>query len=291
MGAVLSGLHVGAKSKKPSRAVNTQPTPSQLLEVLWKCRPKLTDFRENIVSLVDRMTPSRDQGQLGTCATFGVVSCLEFFTGNDLSEAGLTHESETETGDCVAGADIGTIMQAAKQLGCVEEQFWRYNERLTCWPHPPDVSARARYRFDSIWLVFARSRVSPFRYAKDALEDRFLAGDPAQAIRDTIASCRVPVAVGVPVFWNLDNAFCDFGWDRGPDVIYPPCAATIPGGPKIANGGEGYHTIAVCGFDDNRQQFSFKNSWGALNFGNEGFGTITYDYVRRYATEAFAGTR
>jgi C1A family cysteine protease len=221
------------------------------------------------------MTPARDQGQQNSCVTFGVVSCLEFFTQNDLSEACLTHEDETQFGDCQAGADIARVMRSAKDLGCVTEQLWPYDERLVCWPNPPDVTGAQRYRFNDVWLVY------------DRLGDN--AGDLVQLAKNVVGGMQIPVAISVPVFSTFDGD-PDCGWDEGPDIHLPVNAHGANPRPAPYSHGDKWHTIAICGYDDNLQRLAFKNSWRNSYWGDQGFGTITYSYVTQYSQEAYAGT-
>ncbi|MDP3936151.1 MAG: C1 family peptidase [Alphaproteobacteria bacterium] len=46
------------------------------------------------------------------------------------------------------------------------------------------------------------------------------------------------------------------------------------------------HAICLCGYDDERRAFRFKNSWGT-SWGDNGYAWITYDYVRVYTNSAF----
>ena len=46
----------------------------------------------------------------------------------------------------------------------------------------------------------------------------------------------------------------------------------------------GAHYVLLVGYDRAQRHFKFANSWGAA-FGNQGYGTLDYDYVRRHAIE------
>ena len=244
------------------------------------------------LSLKERMTPARYQGSLGTCASFGVTSCLEFFCQRDLSEACLTHETETQMGDCTAGLDIGTTMEGAKDNGIVEEEFWRYDYAQVCWanPGPPDVSMRPRYAFNDVWLVFAVERAIVIGEMESARHDPT---DKVTAIKNILNQLRIPVAVGVPVF-TIGRDHLDAGWEDGPDIHMPTQSnlkVWTEMDSRTVSGGEGWHTIPICGFDDAAGRFEFKNSWGPW-WGRTtgGFGTIPYQYVQQYADCAFAAT-
>lgn len=55
--------------------------------------------------------------------------------------------------------------------------------------------------------------------------------------------------------------------------------------PKSTYETVGSHAICLCGYDEKRQAFRFKNSWGA-GWGEAGYGWITYRYVTAYAHSA-----
>ena len=254
--------------------VGLPPTPLEYLERFAK-HPRSGDVKpataRGNLSLADRMTPARDQGSLGTCASFATISCLEYFVQLDLSEACLTHESEKDYGDCVAGADLGRTFTMCHDEGVVRDAEWRYDGVQVCWTNPPDVSGSTRYKFDDIWLVWAPNN--------DGTR-----GDPIPLIKAVLENLRVPVAVGLPVFKKADDQL-DAGWEMGPDIRMP-----TPINRDLLVREQHYHAIAICGYDDDKSRFDFKNSWWGPGWGRRGFGTIPYEYIRAFATEAYAGT-
>jgi C1A family cysteine protease len=48
---------------------------------------------------------------------------------------------------------------------------------------------------------------------------------------------------------------------------------------------DGWHCVAICGYDDSRSRFEFKNSWGTA-WGNSGYGTLPYGYVDKLSASA-----
>lgn len=47
------------------------------------------------------------------------------------------------------------------------------------------------------------------------------------------------------------------------------------------------HCVAVCGYDNSTQLFTFRNSWGT-SWGNSGYGQISYSDFLKYAWEAYS---
>src|ERR1043166_4442172 len=272
--------------------IRTRPPSRQLLRRLATVPAAAARYPQRTfageISLRDRMTPVRYQGGLGTCASFGVVACLEYFCQQDLSEACITHETETQFGDCKAGLDIGQVMVAAQSNGVVTEVYWPYDYRQICWTNPPDVSTRPRYAFNDVWLVYATQRqeiVARMRRAERPLESSCV-----EQIKETIDRFRVPVAVAVPVF-RKSTDHLDAGWEAG-DIHMPTpsaAAAWVELRKDTPDSGDDWHTIPICGYDDQTARFTFKNSWGGW-WGDRGFGTISYEYIITYSSEAFAAT-
>ena len=59
--------------------------------------------------------------------------------------------------------------------------------------------------------------------------------------------------------------------------------------PKKKEQYQGGHAICIAGYDDSKKLFKFKNSWGD-GWGNEGYGYLTYDYMKQYCLDAWSAT-
>lgn len=58
--------------------------------------------------------------------------------------------------------------------------------------------------------------------------------------------------------------------------------------PKFWERSHGSHSVAIVGYDYKKRLLKFVNSWGK-DWGDDGFGYLSYDYVDKYITEAWAG--
>jgi hypothetical protein len=77
------------------------------------------------------MSTAKDQGPLGTCASFAVVGCAEYHSGEELSEAEFTVLAETRpSGDCKPGINLGQALQIGQKYGFVEEGRLSYGTYL-----------------------------------------------------------------------------------------------------------------------------------------------------------------
>lgn len=90
-----------------------------------------------------------------------------------------------------------------------------------------------------------------------------------QSIKSRIAKDEKPVVIGIPV-WS------SFMSNRN-GIIHMP---------KEGERKRGGHAITVIGYDDNKKAFRIINSWG-LNWGDNGYAWLPYDYVQKYLMDAW----
>jgi C1A family cysteine protease len=60
----------------------------------------------------------------------------------------------------------------------------------------------------------------------------------------------------------------------------------MPGKNEYRQGG---HAICIMGYDDGKNLFIFKNSWGAA-WADKGYGYLKYVYMEKYCLDAWSGT-
>lgn len=80
---------------------------------------------------------------------------------------------------------------------------------------------------------------------------------------------------------------------NGPFVIGIDCYASFDHGNKghipMPNPGEnleGAHAICIVGYDDDTNEFKFKNSWGKM-WGDWGYGYLSYNYMSQYSFDGW----
>ncbi|MFC1567679.1 hypothetical protein ACFL3K_00550 [Pseudomonadota bacterium] len=280
-----------------TRNVALKESPSGFFDEMGICEtPGLEELvkLEAPTSLTLPMSEAKSQGQLGTCTSFAVIGCLDYFHGLiDLSEACITHEAERRHGECTAGLAIVHAMQTAKDLGVVTEEAWPYDGINICWNSPPPTNGKTRYRFNQIAYVFRRPRSLIRTNIEEVANSDSLnstsqiesssSQDIIGSIKAILTNRRQPITVSIPVWWESSGHF-DADWEWGPNIKMPTPTNlktwleynSSP--PNI----DGWHAIAIHGFDDQTRRFEFKNSWGKW-WGNNGFGTIPYDYITSYS--------
>ncbi|MCC5829238.1 MAG: C1 family peptidase [Phycisphaeraceae bacterium] len=227
------------------------------------------------VRLMDRMPPVRDQGQRGTCVAFGSVALREFLLGDhdELSEQFLYWACKEFDGHPGPGTYIHTAMTALARYGVCEERIWPYNPHQASDEGQGPASAEARkaalrYRLPSTRTV-EPNVVADYKH--------MLAGDDDQ--------CGMPVTFGTLVFNS---------WYMSPET-HRTGKITLPLPGETPAGG---HAWCVVGYVDDDGvpgggYFIIRNSWGKGWAGDSpeapGHAMMPYEYVERYAMEAFTG--
>jgi len=242
-----------------------------------------------------------NQGQLGTCSSFAVVECLKFLHNHQLSQPYLIVNTEEKFDNCIDdGVSIGDAMMIAKNKGVIGQKWWdynsyyegvlevnrndgedddskdgeEYNNPLNICIEPPfdkhQDKELVKFGFKEIESIFHEDRNAcvagqPCNFSKSSL------------IQYKILEYSVPAVVSVPVVWA-------WGWmdDQG-DVKIPERSSLESS--KI----DGWHAITIYNYNDVSKTFNFKNSWGPTWGKHRGYGTISCDYIDKYASEAWIG--
>jgi hypothetical protein len=155
-------------------------------------------------------------------------------------------------------------------LGIIEEEIWTYNPYSGETPHhgpPPEKAFDTKRIFSEADPVFIRetNKVDDIKYllnCKTTGRNSYFTENKTH-----------PVEIGVALhesFFSLNTS--ETGW-----VTMP-----LPGEAIV-----GYHAMVICGYDDDRQLFLVRNSWGPQwahnnDRGFNGHAWIPYEYIERY---------
>jgi hypothetical protein len=238
-----------------------------------KKQPKLSPKKmPSSVSHIAQMFPIQDQGVRGTCVAFGASALHEFFARKSakpsipqkFSEQFLYQETKLIDGSPNCGTWLSVaVMQVLNNLGQCPEQFWAYNPNLPCNNNGTEPSnARA----------FARN----FPGRGQMLDPNDVNGLKVSLVNQSV------VAFCIPTFnsWYSSSAVKLSG-----QITMPLANEAL---------GDG-HCLCAVGYQDDGQYagggyFMVRNSWGTSWASKSpygaGYGTIPYQYLAQFATEA-----
>ena len=197
------------------------------------------------VDLRSRFPPVYDQGALGSCTAQALCAAFAFnapgFTGSRL----FLYYNErllekTITYD--SGAYLHDGITAMKTYGLCSESLCPY--------------------IVSKYAV----KPTPAMYAA-ALADRVLT---AQNIQPTLATMKQALSQGYPFVFGfvVYSSFLSNSASTTGIIPMPAPRESVLGG----------HAVVAVGYDDARQLFIFRNSWGS-GWGDHGYGYIPYAYI------------
>ncbi len=214
--------------------------------------PAEIDYTEN-------MTPVRNQGNEGTCVAFAsVVGVKEYQDTKEYKNLiGLSPRYVYSLCKKYDGSpdEEGTYPRVAMKMllkyGTPPESYWPYRPHQTDRPKPNADKAAIRYR------VKAYARIKTVMEMKRSLV------------------INGPYLAGVDVYesWFVKKT---------------EKTGLIPM-PKRSDQYQGGHAICIVGYDDAKKLFKFKNSWGD-DWGDNGYGYLTYDYMKQYCLDAWSAT-
>lgn len=236
----------------------------------WSTNPKPRSFPGDLYMLPDyrRMGEVFDQGSRGTCVANAATAMIDYLSGGArTSRQFLYHQCKMIDGSPDSG---GTYMDIPMRIlsstefvdkGTVDESDWKYNTSWRDTEHqgpPPEVCFdTTRYTSASVVQVRVSSMIS----------------DMKTLLLGSNHVNPVPIIAGLPLYTSFFNEYTNrTGW-----VNMPLPDESL----------RGYHAMLVVGFDDDKEVFIVRNSWGSdLYHDNpyrlQGHVFIPYPYFEKY---------
>jgi len=221
-------------------------------------------FLPDHIDYENEMTPVENQGSEGSCVGFASGAMKEWQEQKDWGKyinlsSRFIYENARRIDnfpDTADGTDIRSAMKILLNKGVCTE---------ACWPYVP------------------RNSGSPCGDAEtEALKYKIKTFTAIQGLQDMKSALvnNGPFVIGVVVF---DSWFEPAVEERG--------EIPMPSKGEVSRYNEhpnefGGHAICIIGYDDRKNRFKFKNSWGK-NWGSHGYGTIPYDYIKDYGWDAW----
>jgi C1A family cysteine protease len=216
------------------------------------------------VDHTEKMSPVKDQRNLGSCVGFATCALKEWQEQKehneeieqgkknhrdkkyyDLSEAWVYWMCKTiDEWPNSEGTSIRCAMKVLNKIGVPVEKAWPYDDKV--------------YGEPKIWanLVALWSLIGSY-YRLDGLTE----------IKTALA--KAPVVAGIGCFEEIFHVGDD-GY-----VPYPKSTYSYGG-----------HAICLVGFNDSTGLIKFKNSWGS-GWGDEGYGYFSYEYAKDFLWDAW----
>lgn len=234
------------------------PSPQDNSDVLFSniIRESATELILPVKHEITDLTPIKNQGQEGTCVGFACTVGMkeyqekkEFMRNVELSPRYLYQKCKEIDGiPNRQGTYIRVAMEVLKNKGVCEWQYWPYTENDIRSPESGAEGNAHLYKIKS-----------------------YVRLDGMSAIKHSLI-LNGPFVMGVPVF---NSWFNESVRDNG--IIPKP----------ESDRSESGHAICITGYDDNTQQFKFKNSW-SIRWGEQGYGYLPYEYLNSSQTEAWS---
>lgn len=206
---------------------------------------------ESVATVVDLRplcSPVENQGNLGSCTGQAIAGAIEFLNNRnkkptDVSRLYIYYYERLLEGtvNYDSGAYIRDGIKATNKFGAPLEKFWPYQANR--FRVAPSLQARNDGARRKVTLY---ERASGFDSVVNAISNQY------------------PVIVGFDVY----SSFYNIGRDGR--MAYPNISKE-----RLLGG----HAVLLVGYDNNKQCFIARNSWGA-NWGEKGYFYMPYDVIR-----------
>jgi hypothetical protein len=225
----------------------------------------------------------RDQGTRGTCSVFATTFLIEYhaaqtqkMAGLDLSEEYLNWAKNQANKTDFDGGKFSDIIRGYQEFGMVPHNDMPnkaiFDPKHPTTPAKPTIGAGK---------AFPRFR---FEFIKEWNNQRGMSDKELDAVKAALRAGR-PVATGVWWLAHFETAMVD----QVPLLKEYPRSANKNGDASKNPMFDG-HSIDLVGFHEGSQfpgggYFIFRNSFGP-RFGHDGYGFISFDYMRDYSNDA-----
>jgi len=236
----------------------SKPTPKRKYNLVIKRLPSthlkikqfgITNTPEVLPTVIDlraKLPPCYDQGELGTSTANALCAAFQYeeptFFGSRLfiyyNEHNMEHAFNED-----AGASLSDRISTLEKFGVCAEQDWPYD--VSKYSHPPSIDC---------YLQADKHHVI---HATNVLNNEM-------AMKQSLAEGS-PFVVGIQIFEAFESPeVAQTGIVPMPNLFTDECL--------------GGHAVFVCGYDDTKQQWIVRNSWGT-QWGDNGYFYLPYHYL------------
>lgn len=226
----------------------------------------------------------RDQGDRGTCSVFATTFLIEYHTARkaktrtkisdlQLSEEYLNWAKNAANHEEKDGGFFTEIIAGYQGFGIVPSTDMPYQAAFH--PKHPDTPSKS--------VITTGKAVTryPVTFIKNWDNTKGMSASELTAALNALRAGH-PVATGI---WWLAN-FETVTVDKVPLLKEYPRSDNSGSNPPMFDG----HSIDLVGFHEGKQfpgggYFIFRNSFGT-GFGDDGYGYVSFDYIRNYSNDA-----
>lgn len=225
---------------------NLKPSPKTENKQVFLVEPEKVGQLPPSIDLRAKFPPVYDQGQLGACSAMAMGAALQVLNPTYEPSQLFIYYNERRAANEVfedAGSTLAIGVQTINQYGACPESEWPYD--ITKFEIQPPTQCYTDARTD-ILLGFQE-----------------ITGDVVPQIKQALVQ-GFPVVFGMQVFGSLES-----------EQTAQTGIVDLPAPNEQSLGG---HAVVFAGYDDARQSFLVRNSWGP-QWGQGGYFWLPYTYV------------
>lgn len=206
------------------------------------------EYHRPSVDLRSSFGDIKDQGQLGTCSVFSLVSIYEYILKKskiekDLSERFVYYNILNDSGSMEDnGSSLYGVVESMTKYGVCAEEYCAYDVEL--YDYKPSVDAY-----------------------KDAMNHKVKVAKNVKISHNDITSALsegYPVTISLKIYESFGNPSKGF--------IFRPTEE------EIHEAKYGNHAMVICGYSEEDKVYIVRNSWGK-GFGDKGYCYIPFSYI------------
>lgn len=200
--------------------------------------PSMVDLRKNFPA-------AYDQGNLGSCTANAICGVISYENSNFMGSRLFLYYNEQKSENNFqddAKTELSDGINVLANYGICPESMWSYNESKFATKPP-----------NNCYDVASTNKFMKIKQITNDLKNM-----------KTVLSYAYPFVVGIAIYESFES-----------DQVAKTGVVSMPQIDETCLGGQ---TVVCVGYDDNRQVWIMRNSWGT-NWGDNGYFYLPYKYL------------